>query len=136
MRRIAHQHLVGHRAERVNVRASIDYAIAGGLLRTHVMRRSQRKAGLRDAAAPRVAHGQRDAEIRDQRLPFMQEDILRLEIAVNHVVSMRIVERAGDAAGDAHGLLDRKLLLAIQPMTKRFSLDVGHHVEEQPIDFA
>ncbi len=40
----------------------------------------------------------------------------------------------------AQSILDRvlhwELLLTLQPVTERFSLDVGHHIVEQPVDFA
>ena len=48
VRRLAGEHLVRHRAERVDVAAPVDRAIAGRLLGRHVLRRAERESGLRD----------------------------------------------------------------------------------------
>ena len=48
--------------------------------------------GIQRAAG--ALHRERDPEISDQRRTIMQENILRLDVAVNHVLAMRVVERA------------------------------------------
>ena len=45
---------------------------------------------------------------------------------------MRVGKRVGDLACEAHRFVDRKLLLARESCTKRFALDIGHDVVEQP----
>ena len=67
-RRLARQHLVGHRAERVDVGACVDIALARRLLRTHVLHRADREPGSRQAVAARFGQGERDAEVGEQRL--------------------------------------------------------------------
>ena len=87
-----------------------------GLLGAHVLRRAERQPGLRDAAAAGVAHGERDAEVGDQRLPVVQQDVLGLEVAMDHAVrGARSRARSATAVGDADGLVDGQLLLAVEP---------------------
>jgi hypothetical protein len=47
-----HEHLVRHRAERVDVGARVDRALTHRLLGAHVLRRAEREAGLRHARPP------------------------------------------------------------------------------------
>ena len=59
-RRLAGQHLVEHRAERVDVGPRVEIVLAGGLLGAHVLRRAETHAGLGEpdpavAAAPASA---------------------------------------------------------------------------------
>ena len=48
-------------------------------------------------------------------------------------VPVRVVERVGDLARDAHRVVDRELLLALEPLAQRLALDEGHDVVEQPV---
>jgi hypothetical protein len=75
--------------------------------------RAERHPGLGHPGAAGLARGQRDTEVGHQRRPIVQQDVLRLDVAVDHAVTMGIVERARHFAGDAHGIIDRKLLLAL-----------------------
>ena len=131
VRRLAGQHLVGDGAERVDVRAAVDGAVAGGLLGRHVLRRAQREPGLRHSLSPGVRHGERDAEVGDEWLPFVQEDVLRLQVAMDDAVTMRVVERAADGDGEPHRFVHRQLLFTIEPRAERLPLHEGHHVEQQ-----
>src|SRR5438034_571690 len=49
---------------------------------------------------------------------------------------VRVVEGRGGVPSDADRLLDRKQLLAVEPLAQGFARDVGHHVEEEPVRFA
>jgi len=42
-----------------------------------------------------IAHGECDAEISHERLPFLPQHVLGFEVAMNHALPMRIVERIG-----------------------------------------
>ena len=127
---LAAQHLVQHRAEGVDVGAGRDLPLAHRLLRAHVVRRAERHAGLGHPRTARLAGRERDAEVRDQRPPIVQEDVLRLDVAVDDAVAVRIVERRGDLARDADRVVDGELLLAVEPVAQRLALDEGHDVEE------
>ena len=94
-RRLADQHFIEHGTEGVDVRPGGDLALAHGLLRAHVMRRSQGQPCLGHASPAGGAHRQGDPEVRHQRRAVVQQDVLGLDVAVDHTVSMRVVEGAG-----------------------------------------
>jgi hypothetical protein len=135
-RRVARQHLVGDRPERVHVAARADLALAHRLLGAHVVGSAERHAGLGHPGATRLAGSQGDAEIRHQRLPVVQQDVLGLDVAMDDAVAVGIVERAGHLARDGEGLADGQLLLAGEPVAQRFAFDERHDVEEEPVDLA
>ena len=68
--------------------------------------------------------------------PSLEQNVLGLEVAVDHAVRVRVVERAGDGDRDADRFVDRQLLLALEPRAERLALDVRHHIEEQPVGVA
>ena len=47
------------------------------------------------------AHGSRDAEVRHQRVAALEQDVLRLDIAVDHTVPVRVAQRVRHLARDA-----------------------------------
>ena len=129
-RRLADQHLVRHRAERVDVGAMPDALVAHRLLGRHVLRRAERQACLRHALAARVLHGERDPEVRHERGTVVQQDVLGLDVAVHDAMPMRVLQRRRHLGGDADRVVDRQLLLAIEPRAQRLAVDEGHHVEQ------
>jgi len=82
-----------------------------------------------------AAHSQRDAEISDERPSIVEQDILGLDVPMDHAMPVRVIERFGGVVGDADGVVHRGLLLAIEPVAERFTLDQGHHVEDHASDF-
>jgi hypothetical protein len=63
-------------------------------------------------------------------MPALEQDVLRLDVAMHDLAAMGIAQRVGHLAGDPHRVLDGELLLAIQPVTERFPLDIRHHVKQ------
>ena len=124
-RRVAGQHLVEHGAQRVHVAPRVDHALAHRLLGTHVLRRPEGEPGLRDAMPARRLHRERDAEIRHDGLAIVQENVLRLDVAMNDVVAVGVVERARDFARDAHGFRNRQLPFASETRAQRLSRHSG-----------
>ena len=123
------QHLVGDGAEGVHVGAAGDGALAHGLLGRHVVRRAERHAGLgHPAAAAGAGDGQRDAEVGHQRLAVVQQDVLRLDVAVDHPVPVGVVERGGHLGGQAHRVAHRQLLLAAEPVAQALAVHERHDV--------
>ncbi len=86
--------------------------------------------------AARLLNGERDTEIRDERLAIVQQDVLGLDVAVDHAVAVRVVERARHFARDAHGFANRKLPLARQSCAQRLAGDYRHHVVQQSVSIA
>ena len=69
----------------------------------------------------------RDPEVRDQRAPVAgEQDVLRLHVAVDHSLIMRVLERLRRFADDAERLGERQPPLPRQPGAERLALDVGH----------
>ena len=132
-RRLAGEHLVEHAAEAVHVGARVEVAFAHRLFGAHVLRRAEGHAGLGHPGAARLARGERDAEVRHQGAAVVQEDVLGLDVAMDHAMAMGVVERAGNFARDSHGAGNRELLLATHAITEGLAINEGHDVEEERI---
>ena len=130
--RIAGEHLVEHAGEREDIAASVDDVLGRDLLGAHVLGRPDEKPGLRDAGSPRSGHRERDAEVGDERVPIVEQDVLRLEVPVDDPVPVGIVERAGHFHRDRDRLADGQLALAPEPRAQRLAGHVRHDVEEEP----
>ena len=136
MRRLPREHLVEHRRERVDVRPRRDLLLGRRLFRAHVVRRAEAHPGLGHPPAGRGGDGERDAEVHDHRASVVQQQILRLDVAMDDAVAMRVVERIGDLAGDAHGFVDAELRLARELLADGLALDEGHDVVQEPVSLA
>ena len=64
----------------------------------------------------------RDAEVGHHGVPALEEDVLRLDVAVHDALPMRIRQRVGHLAGDGDRLLDGQLRLAVDPGAQRLAL--------------
>ena len=135
-RRLAGEHLVGHGAERVHVAPGADLALAHRLLGRHVGRRAERHPGLRHAVAAGLLHGEGDAEVGDQGGAVLEQDVLRLDVAMDDALAVGVVERGGDLPREPERLVHRELPLAGQPGAQRFAGDVRHDVVEQAVGLA
>src|SRR5207249_2248159 len=71
-----------------------------------------------------------DAKIHDQRVPAAQEDVLRLDVAVDDVMAVGIAQGVCDLASDRERIIERELSLAEKPSTQRLALHVRHGVIE------
>jgi hypothetical protein len=65
-----------------------------------------------------------------------QQDVLRLDVAMNDAVGVRVPEGVGGLRGDAERVGERKLLLAVQPVAKRLPLDERHGEPEIAVGLA
>ena len=125
--RLSGQHLVRDAGERVDVAASVELALAGGLLGAHVVRRADRGARLRQPLPDLRADRVRDPEVGDERLAPREQDVLRLDVAVHDAVLVRVRERVRDLPGEPQGLVDGERLLAPEQRAQRVPLHVRHH---------
>jgi hypothetical protein len=134
--RLPGEHLVQQAAERVLVAAAVEILVASRLFGTHVAGCADRDARLGEGGPARRGDRPRDAEVRDDRVPALQQDVLRLDVAVDDAVRVSVVERVGHLASDLQRVRDGQLPIAREPVTQRLSLHEGHHVEEESVGFA
>ena len=99
-RRPAGQHREQHAAEAIQIALRRDRA-AVGLLGGHVFGRADQAAGRRQ---PRVAEQPRDAEIGQLQIVVgRQQQIGRLEIAMDDAVVVRMLQSPGELDAEAGG---------------------------------
>jgi len=91
------------------------------------------RAAIGLALTTGALHGERDTEIGHERLAIVQQDVLRLDVAVNDILPMRVVKRARHFACDAHGLGDRQLALTLESRALRLAGHERHHVVQQAV---
>ena len=82
---------------------------------------------------PAQQRSERNAEIRHHRPPVVQQDVLRLDVAVDHSVPMCVVQRVRDLARDPYRLVHTQLRLPVQLLPQRLALDEGHDVVQEPV---
>ena len=142
-RQVPRQHLVQHAAEAVEIAATIKLVDPLRLLRAHVAGRADGDTRARHPPPPsppssacRYPDRAGDAEVAHHGVTRLEEDILRLDIAMHDVAPVRVVQGVRHLAGDVQRVVQRELVLAHQATAQRFTLHVGHHVVEETIRFA
>src|SRR5437867_8699247 len=104
--------------------------VAARLLRTHVRRRAHHDARPCEAFAAGHRDRARDAEVSYDGVPTVEQDILRLDVAVYHIVRVSVCQGVGYFAGDLEYVVKRQLALAVEPRPQGLAFDQGHDVEE------
>jgi hypothetical protein len=118
---VAGEHLEEDDAERVDVRLPVD-VVAQRLLGRHVVRRAEHAAVRREAV---VVERAGDAEVGDLgRALLVDQDVLRLDVAVDDAARVRGAERAGDLDRVGDRLVDRQPAHAADAVLERLALDV------------
>ena len=130
---LAHQHLVEHAAQRIDIGRRTDVGIAGRLLRAHVVWRAQTEPRLRETSAARRVDGQGDPEVGDNRISIDQQDVGRLDVPVDNALAVGVVEGFRDVDSDPDRLFDRKLAFPVQATPEALALHVRHGVEEKAV---
>jgi hypothetical protein len=82
-----------------------------------------------------VRSEKRNAEVAQQRLAVLEQDVIGFDVAMDDAVAVR-VDAGGDLRGDAENIGERKLRLPLQPGAERFPFDVGHDVEDRVVNRA
>jgi hypothetical protein len=86
------------------------------LLRTHVGRRPDRDTRGRQLLPAGHYDRPRDPEICHHHLVALKQNVLRLDVAMHHVVAVGITQGAGDLRHDGQSVIDRELVLLVQPI--------------------
>ena len=126
---------IQRRPQRVNVRGRPHLTpLAAGLLRRHVTGRTH---DLARAGQPAVAlHLLREAEVRHAGIPvFVQKDIRRLQIAVNHSLPVCIFDRVGDLC-QKRCCLARRQRASGETLGEALPLDQAHREVMLPLVLA
>jgi hypothetical protein len=63
----------------------------------------------------------------------VQQDALGLDVAMDHAMPVRIVQRVGHVARDPDRLVHAKLRLSVQLVPERLPFNKGHDVVEEPV---
>jgi len=77
------------------------------LLRTHINRSSNSEPGLSQSIAAGNVEGPGNAEVRQNRLPLGEQDILGFDIAMDDPLPVGVVQCVGYLARDSDGLVYR-----------------------------
>ncbi len=132
--RLSGERLVGHNAEAIEIAPPI-HRLARRLLGAHVGGRADRdplpsRRGRGNAAAGRA----RDPEIGEQCTAGgrVQQDILRLHVAMDEPGLVRGPKRCCDVGHDALHLVGRERTLAVEPLAEALAGYLVHHVVKDP----
>ena len=128
----AGEHLVEHDAEGVDVGATVE-RISGRLFGAHVLRRADDGAFTRELRGRpglfllRRLRGLGDTEVRHQDVAaLVQQDVVRLDVAVDDLVAVRVGERVGHLARNTRRVADVELLLRLEQLAQRRTVDAPH----------
>ena len=106
--------------------------ISRSLFGSHVGGRAEGDAQRRKRRRSRgVADGLGDAEVGDHGMVARYENVVRLDVAMDDAVVVRVCQRLGDVAHDPYGVAYGQLALARKLGAQRFALDEGHRVVQQ-----
>jgi hypothetical protein len=132
--RLPREHLVQEARETVLIAPPVEVALRHRLLGTHVEGRTEGDPALSQLLLGTRRECSRNSEVGHNGMPVLEKNVLRLDVAMDQAAAVRVVECVGDLTGDADGLVDRQLMLAVHPRAKRLAFDEGHDVIEQAVD--
>jgi hypothetical protein len=106
-RRLAAEHLVGDDTQRIEVAPSVDLTLPSRLLGRHVGRGPEGHSGRRQPGITPLGHRTGDSKVGDHRAPRfrIEDDVVRLDIAVNDAPFVGVGERVGHFSDDPAGLV-------------------------------
>ena len=126
-------------AERIDVRAAVDL-VAADLLRRDVVHRAQRPFGRRLGG---IGEPAAEAEIAKPRVQGLiraviagDEDVARLDVAMDEPGGVRGIQRAGHLLQDRHRGVRRQVTLAADHPLQIAAGDVAHGEVEHAVDLA
>jgi hypothetical protein len=132
VRHLARRQTIHDGAEREDVGARVDLP-ARELLGRHEAWRTQdlrARADLRDTEARALGHGLHDTEVSEDDAALRQQHVLRLQVAVHHLMMMRMLERQTQLVADAQRRRFRHVAVLTLHRIERRARDVLHHQEQ------
>ena len=108
--RLSGQRFKQDATQRVDIRPAVHVRRAARLFRTQVSWRTEREPFTRERFR-RPCRQMGDSEVGEQRVPFAEQDVARLHVAVDDAVPMRKTESIGDFPHDSHGVALRQVRL-------------------------
>ena len=129
---LAEQHLVQDAAQAVHVGPGVEITLARRLFGAHVSRGAEGQASLSDVCTAGRAYGPRDAKVRDHGMAFGEQDVLRLDVAVQDALPMGVAQRVSDILHDAEGRRRVDGFLAEKARSQRFAVDERHDEVQEP----
>ena len=136
-RHLAGKHFIKDYAQRIDIRAMIDVERVFSLLGCHVDRRPERLPGKREMRVQVFgADDFREAKIRDfHPALFIEKDVARLDVTMNHAFIMRELQRVTDLGHDRERPRRRKRFRFDHPF-QIGPVDEFHHEVAQPLGLA
>jgi hypothetical protein len=128
-RRLSGEHLVEHAAERVLVAASVD-GFTRRLFRADVRRRPHSHACLRHSRFARCADRLADAEVGDEHVTVLQQNVLGFHVAVHDPLLVRVRQCLRRCGGDAHRIFHWNPRLTRESVAQRLAAHHRHHIVE------
>ena len=111
----AQQHFMQHASEAVYVAPTVHIGFARCLFGAHVTHCAERNVRAGQCLAACNAYRPGDAEISDHRDAIRQQDVLRLNVAVDHTTPVCVAERCGYLLHDSECFLEAHVAHAIEP---------------------
>src|SRR5205809_7831750 len=90
------------------------------LLRTHIRRRSNAHPPGEPLVA-RAIERECDSEVGHARLTVVEEDVFGLDVPMHHLLPVRILERARDAASDLDRIVHCERAVALESVAQRLA---------------
>ena len=128
----AGQREIRHDAEGIQITPSIQ-RLRRGLLRTHELGRAEHHAGR---GLPSRLAETGNSEVRHHRppSPLVEEDVRRLDVAVDHALRVRVGERPRDFPHHPRHFARWQRAARCDPLRERSPIDVRHHDEDEAVD--
>ena len=137
-RHVPGEHLVQDHAERVDIRARINFGSLRALLRRHVLRRADDEIGrgqVRVLTALLLNLG--DAEIQHldpvAAADINEHDVIALQITMDDVLRVRGFERAADLTHDLHDARQGQRAFASDYLLERAAIQKLHHEKDDAV---
>ena len=133
-RGLASQKFVCHDAECVDVAPAID-GRRRDLLWRHVGGRAYHQARTGHRLIPGDVRGDRasHAEVRQEHMPTRQQDVVRLDVAMNDAGGVRVGQHIRHFSKNSNGVGNGQRPLTTKPAAERLAIDERHHVERQAV---